>query len=96
MVGDDISLVHNNQIATDGSELTEIFDNHYIDIVEKTSGQTPCKIADKVKYDDDRLLVRLILEKNKDQPSVLAVGKSSDASNFSQFTRCNITRSGFY
>ena len=36
LVGDDISLVHNNQIVTDDSELTEIFNNHYINIVEKT------------------------------------------------------------
>ena len=85
MVGDDISLVHNNQIVTDDSELTEIFNNHYINIVEKTSGQKPCNISDTVKYDDDRLLVRLILEKYKDHPSVLAIREGSDTSNSFSF-----------
>ena len=42
LVGDDISLVHDNQIVTDDYELTEILNNHYINIVEKTSGQKPC------------------------------------------------------
>ena len=85
LVGDDISLVHNNQIVTDDSELTEIFNNHYINIVEKTSGQKPCNISDTVKYDDDRLLVRLILEKYKDHPSVLAIREGSDTSNSFSF-----------
>ena len=53
LVGDDISLVHNNQIVTDDYELTEIFNNHYINIVEKISGQKPCNIADTVETDDD-------------------------------------------
>ena len=85
LVGDDISLVHNNQIVTDDSELTEIFNNHYINIVEKTSGQKPCNISDTVKYDDDRLLVRLILEKYKDHPSVLTIREGSDTSNSFSF-----------
>ena len=85
LVGDDISLVHNNQIVTDDSELTEIFNNHYINIVEKTSGQKPCNISDTVKYDYDRLLVRLILEKYKDHPSVLAIREGSNTSNSFSF-----------
>ena len=30
LVGDDIFLVHSNQIVTDDYELTEILNNHYI------------------------------------------------------------------
>ena len=80
MVGDDISLVHKNKIVTDDYELTEIFNNHYINIVEKTSGQKPCNIADTVETDDDRQIVRLILDKYKDHPSVHAIRESSDIS----------------
>ena len=46
------------------------------------SEQKPCSIADTVKYDDDRLLVRLILEKYKDHPSVLAIREGSDTLKF--------------
>ena len=83
--GDDISLVHNNQIVTDDYELTEILNNHYINIVEKTSGQKPCKIADTVETDDDRQLVGLILDKYKGHPSVHAIRERSDISNSFSF-----------
>ena len=85
MVGDDISLVHNNQIVTDDYQLTEIINDHYIDIVEKTSGQKPCNIADTVETDDDRQLVRLILDKYKDHPSAHAIREGSDISNSLSF-----------
>ena len=85
LVGDDISLVHNNQIVTDDYKLTEILNNHYINIVEKTSGQKPCNIADTVETDDDRQLVRLILDKYKDHPSVHAIREGSDISNSFSF-----------
>ncbi len=79
--GDDISLVHNNQIVTDDYQLTEIFNNHYINIVEKTSGQKPFNIADTVETDDDGQLVRLILDKYKNHPSVLAIKEGNDISD---------------
>ena len=78
-------LQQRSRFETDDSELTEISDNHYINIVEKTSGQKPCNISDTVKCDDDRLLVRLILEKYKDHPSVLAIREGSDTSNSFSF-----------
>ena len=81
LFGDDISLVHNDQIVTDDYLLTEIFNNHYINIVEKTSGQKPLNIADTVKTDDDRQLVRMILDKYKDHPSVLAIRESNYVSD---------------
>ena len=81
MEGDDISLVHNNQIVTDDYQLTEIFNNHYINIVEKTSGQKPFNIADTVETDDDGQLVRLILDKYKNHPSVLAIKEGNEISD---------------
>ena len=85
MVGDDISFVHENQIVTDDYELTEIFNNHYINIVEKASGQKPCNIADTVETDDDRQIVRIILDKYNDHPSVRAIREGSDISNSFSF-----------
>ena len=85
MVGDDISSVHNNQIVTDDYELIEIFNNYYINIVENTSGQKPCNIVNTVKSDDDRQIVRLILDKYKEHLSVHAIRESSDISNSFSF-----------
>ena len=84
MVGDDISLVNNNQIVTNDYELTEILNNHYINIVEKTSGQKPCNVVETIEL-DDRQLVRLILDKYKDHPSVHAIREGSDISNSFSF-----------
>ena len=38
IAGNDISLVKNNRIVTENKELVEIFGDHYINIVEKSSG----------------------------------------------------------
>ena len=73
LAGSDISLIKNNAIVTEDKELTEIFNDHYINIVEKSSGVKPCSIADMVATDDDRQIIRLILEKYKNHPSILAI-----------------------
>ena len=43
LAGNDISLVRNNRIVTEDKELVEIFHDHYINTVEKSSGVKPCK-----------------------------------------------------
>ena len=78
LASNDISLIKNNEIVTDDQKLTEIFNDHYINIVEKSSGTKPCNIADTVAIDDDRQIVSLILEKYKNHPSVLAIIQNPD------------------
>ena len=63
--GSDISLVKNNEIVTDDQQLTEIFNDHYINIADKSNGVKPCNIADTVATNDDRQIIRLILQKYK-------------------------------
>ena len=73
LVGSDIPIVKNSKIITDDQELTELFNEYYVNLVENTSGKKPCRVADTTDIDDDRHIVRLILEKNKNHPSVLAI-----------------------
>ena len=73
LAGNDISLVKNDKIVTEDRELAEIFNDHNINIVEKSSGDKPCNIADTVATDDDRQIIGLILEKYKNHPSILAI-----------------------
>ena len=54
-------------------------------LIEISSGQKPCNIAETVENDDDRQLVRLILEKYKDHPSVHAIREGNDSSNSFSF-----------
>ena len=42
LTSSDISLVKNETLVTDDKELTEIFNDHYVNIVEKSSGKKPC------------------------------------------------------
>ena len=69
----DISLVKNENIVTDDKELTEIFNDHYVNIVEKSSGKKPISLAKDIGSSDDRQIVRLILDKYKNHSSVLAI-----------------------
>ena len=39
--GTDITLVKEDKIITDDRELAEVFNDHYINIVEKSSGKNP-------------------------------------------------------
>ena len=78
LASSDISLVKNDTVITDDQELTEIFNEHYVNIVEKSSGKKPNSIAKDVGISDDRQIVRLILEKYKDHPSVLAIIQNPD------------------
>ena len=73
LTSSDISLVRNDTIVTDDQELAEIFNHHYVNIVEKSSGKKPISLAKDIGISDDRQIVRLILDKYKYHPSVLAI-----------------------
>ena len=53
--------------------------------MEKSSGTKPCNIADTAAIDDDRQIVRPILEKYKNRPSILAIVQNPD-NNFHSFS----------
>ena len=54
-------------------------------MVEKSSGVKPCNIADTVATDDYRQIIRLILEKYKNHPSILAIIQNPE-NNFKLFS----------
>ena len=66
----------NNAVITNDLELTEIFNDHYVNIVEKSSGKKPVYLANDTGISDDRQIVRLILEKYKN-PSYHSKSKTS-------------------
>ena len=68
----------NDTVVTDDQELTEIFNDHYVNIVEKSSGKKPVNLAEYTGISDDQQIVRLILDKYKNHPSVLAIFKNPE------------------
>ena len=73
LTGTDISLVKDDKIVTGDHDLCEIFNTYYINIIENTSSKKPSSIANENSIEDDRLIVRSILDKYKDHPSILAI-----------------------
>ncbi len=65
----------NGKIITEDKQLTEIFNDHYINIVEKSSGREPCNVADIVDTDE---VTTLILEEYQNHPSILAINQNPE------------------
>lgn len=51
--GNDITLVKGDKIITNDKELAEVLNDHYINIVEKSSGKKPSSIAKNLPSLDD-------------------------------------------
>ena len=56
LMSSDISLVNNETTVTNDKELTEIFNDRYVIIVEKSSGKKPISLAKDAGFSDDRQL----------------------------------------
>ena len=80
LTGNEVSLVNGDRIVTDDHELCEHFNDHYINIVENISGKKPCKVDEAEAIDDDRKIVKLILDKYRNHPSILAIAQNTEHS----------------
>lgn len=78
--GNDITFVKEDNIITDDKELVDVFNDHYINTVEKLPAKKPSSIAEKVPCLEDRCIVRLILQQYHSHPSVLAISQSPENS----------------
>ena len=68
----DISIVHNNIVITDDNQLTELFNHHYINIVEKSSGIKPTCL-NEIDHKTNLDIISEILLKYKDHPSIIEI-----------------------
>ena len=78
-------LSDGEKMITDGAELTEVFNDHYINIVQKSSGKKPTSVAENYAIKDDREAVKKILPTHKNHPSVLAIIQNPN-NNFEPFS----------
>ena len=72
-------------MITDDAELTEVFNDHYINIVQKSSCKKPTSVAENYGIKDDREAVKKILATHKNHPSVLAIIQKPN-NNFEPFS----------
>ena len=70
---DQISTEVNNELVSDEKIFTEIFNEHYVNIVEKPSDTKPSSLGDSANPLLDETTVRKIIDTYRDHPSVIAI-----------------------
>ena len=69
----DIMLNHNNRIICNNHELVKIFNEHYINIIEKSGGEKPTNITEEYSFDNDKKAIEIICNSYKNHPSTLKI-----------------------
>ena len=76
LTNENITIKHKDKIVTDNSKLAHLFINdHYINIVESTSGIPPENIGNPECKSDDHLTVAKIIKHYKNHPSIETINK---------------------
>ena len=70
---DTIILEENGEQISDESKLVDIFNNHYINIVQSTTGNPPSALGDPSDPTKDRDTVKVIIDKFADHPIILKI-----------------------
>ena len=69
----DIMLNDNNKIVCNDHKLVEVFNEDYINIIEKSSGETPTNITEGYSFDNDKQAIKIICNSYKNNPSILKI-----------------------
>ena len=75
LTNENITIKHKDKIVTDNYKLAHLFNNHYINIVESTSGMSPENIGNPECKLDDHLTVAKIIQHYKNVPSIGTINK---------------------
>ena len=84
--GNLVSIKSKNEIR-DEKILVEIFNNHYINIVEKLSGSVPKSLGNPSNPDHDKFTIQNITECYKNHPSIIKIKE-----NFKNFASFDFTK----
>ena len=74
--GSDITLIDGNDIITNEKEIAEAFNEHYINIVEKSSGIKPSKIGSSFSVEDDNIIIDKIIKHYQNHHSIKEIKQS--------------------
>ena len=84
MTNKDITLIDGKNVITDEYELSQIFNKHYINIVEKSCGNKPNKIGTTLEFLNDSDVIERIIKSYQNHPSVLKI-KNKFGSDLNSF-----------
>ena len=69
----DIMLNRNNNIVCNDNELVKVFNEHYINIIEKSGDENPTDITEEYSSDNDKQAIENICNSYKNHPSILKI-----------------------
>ena len=85
----DIMLINDDEMVTDDKALAKTFNEHYINIVEQSSGLKPEKTEFDNSLNTSKNIIHSIIDRYKNYPGILKIksevsSKSCSDSNFSR------------
>ena len=85
----DIMLINDDEMVTDDKTLAKTFNEHYINIVERSSGLKPEKMEFYNSLHTSRNILHSIIDRYKNHPSILKIKseESSKSSSDTDFSR---------
>ena len=83
---DVIILEENGELISDEATLVEIFNNHYINIVETTTGSPPTSLGDSSDPNRDSDTVREIIENFSNNPIIVKIRENKPQTTLDQFS----------
>ena len=84
VASNDITLIEGKNVITDEYEISQTFNKHYINIVEKSCGNKPNKIGTTLGSLNDSDIIDRIIKSYQNHPSVLKI-KNKFGSNLNKF-----------
>ena len=84
LTNNDITITHNNTAITDEKQLTELFNQYYVNIVETSSGVKPLSLSD-MNQKTNLEIISEILTKYKDHPSIVKIKSNKIGNEIFQF-----------
>ena len=72
-VNNNIQLVENGRIINDDEDVAKTFNEHYINIVENTTGKPPTTVADSNLQENDKSNVEKIIKTYEHHPSIVKI-----------------------
>ena len=93
----DIMLIDNGKDTIEESDLVETFNDHYINIIEKSSGQKPCNFVLDTNSREDYVAINEIMQHYSNHPSILKVrGNFENSQTVGQCQFNSVTTSEIY
>ena len=90
-------LIDNGKVIVEESDLVETFNDHYINVVEKSSGQKLCNFVSDANSLEDDVVINEIVQHYSNQPGILKIKENFDNSQtVEQFHFNNVTSSEIY